>query len=179
MEEQSNIPLWKAMLAAQSELEHATKDSKNPHLKNKYASLGSVLDTVKPVLNKHGLVLTQYITGVNQQMFPNSTAVITKITHADSGFSTEDNQIITLPKSDPQGLGSAITYARRYGIKTMLGINEEDDDGNAASMVSSSRPAVVDSKAPAEMTKAQEKAADPAKVEEMTKKLQSTLGFRK
>lgn len=174
-----NVPLWKAMLAAQLEMEHAAKDSKNPHLKNKYASLGSVLDTVKPILNKHGLVLTQYVMGVNQQMFPGSTALVTKITHAETGVSTEDNQIIPLPKSDPQGMGSAITYARRYGVKTMLGINEEDDDANSASGVGA---AVVDKSShkpekPTDVVKPQP--ADPAKVAEMANKLGSTLGFKK
>lgn len=176
-----NTGLWKALLGAQGEIEHASKDARNPHLKNKYATLGSVLDTIKPVLTKHGLVLTQYIMGVNQQMFPGSTAVVTKITHADTGISTEDNQIIPLPKNDPQGLGSAITYARRYGIKSMLGMSEEDDDGNAGSVnntrTTTAAP-VLGGNTTSEM-KTSDAPADPKKVEEMTQKLSASLGFKK
>lgn len=189
MEETGNTPLWKAMLEVQKKLDHAAKDAKNPHLKNKYASLGSVLDTVKPVLNEHGLVLTQHIMGVNQQVAPGFTSVITKITHAESGYSIEDNQMIPMPKSDPQGLGSAITYARRYGIKTMLGINEEDDDGNAASIRPYQKEDDKRNATPSGTSGSAEKAnntgagdskpADPAKVQEMKNKLKTTLGFKK
>jgi hypothetical protein len=54
--------------------------------------------------------------------------------HADSGEWISSTTVIPLPKNDPQGMGSAITYARRYSLCAMLGIITEDDDGNAASI---------------------------------------------
>lgn len=122
--------LWKAMLEAQKEIKHAVKDAKNPHFKNDYATLQSTLDAVKPALNRNGLVLTQEIRHGNQ---PEGTVrVTTRIVHAASGEQTADAQVIPLVKNDPQGLGSAVTYARRYAIQAMLGIAAEDDDGEPA-----------------------------------------------
>lgn len=160
--------LWKAMLEAQKEIEHSTKDSVNPHMKNRYASLKSVLDSVIPVLNKHGLVLTQEIRHGNNE--PGSVRLTTRIIHAASGEQTQDAQVIPLVKVDPQGHGSAITYARRYAIQAMTGTTaEEDDDGNEAS----AKPAGL------KIVKPEEKPADPAKVEAVTKSLSTALGFKK
>lgn len=124
--------LWKAMLEAQKEIKHAVKDAKNPHFKNDYASLASVIDSVVPVLNKHGLVLTQEIRHANTDP-PGTVRVTTRIVHAATGEQTMDSQVMPLVKNDPQGLGSAVTYARRYAIQAMVGQASEDDDGNDAS----------------------------------------------
>lgn len=130
-------PLWKAMLEAQKKIKHAIKDSKNPHLKNKYASLNAVLDEVKPILNDNGLVLTQHV--VNGPA--GHVVVMTRITHAESGAFTQDQLPVPVKHKfkdgvdlgpDAQELGSAITYGRRYGLLAMCAIASEDDDGELA-----------------------------------------------
>lgn len=166
MEHENNNSLWKALLATQKELEHATKDSKNPHLKNRYASLNSVLDTIKPVANKNGLVITQLVMALPQDRFPGMVGLQTKVVHAESGMAIEDNQSIPMPKSDPQGLGSAVTYARRYGLVSMFGIGSEDDDGNAASV-------------PVAGLNQKEEKASPEQIKEVEKKLEKAFGFKK
>lgn len=160
--------LWKAFHAAQAELDNVKYDSKNPHFKSGYASLSAVLDATVPILNKHGLVLTQEIRHGNQP--ENSVRVTTRIVHAASGEQTQDSQVIPLAKNDPQGHGSAITYARRYAIQAMLGIASEDDDGNEAS-----KPVKKPDPVPAPA----QKPADPAKIEAVTQKLSAALGFKK
>lgn len=177
--------LWKAMLDAQKEIKHAVKDSKNPHFKNDYASLSAVLDAVKPTLNKHGLVLTQEIRHGNNE--PGSVRVTTRIVHAASGEQTQDAQVIPLVKVDPQGHGSAVTYARRYAIQAMLGIASEDDDGNDASVkpLGSPRPPpphvpnTVTAQAMKEAVKMEPTKADPARAAAVEKSLVSVLGFKK
>lgn len=173
MEIESNTAgLWKAMLETQKEVEHAVKDAKNPHLKNRYASLCSVLDAIKPIANKNGLVITQHVMAVPQDRFPDMTAVVTRITHAATGASIEDNQTIPLPKKDPQGLGSAITYARRYGLQAMFGISSEDDDGNTASNIT---PKAESKPEP----KPEDKTADHEKIAEVQQRLSRSIGFAK
>lgn len=186
--------LWKAMLDAQKEIKHAVKDAKNPHFKNDYATLQSTLDAVKPALNKNGLVLTQEIRHGNQ---PEATVrVTTRIVHAASGEQTSDAQVIPIVKNDPQGHGSAITYARRYAIQSMLGIASEDDDGESASQRPPERAAIRPERAPVSRpndgaysasqrptvgtgTVVSQPVATQAEIESVTKKLQSALGFKK
>lgn len=121
--------LAKAMLAAQTAMPTIVLDSVNPHFRNKYVSLPKLLETVRPVLNKAGLVLTQTPTFTSD----GTHALRTRILHADSGEYLEDTMILLLGKQDAQGQGSAITYARRYAILSMLGLaGEEDDDGAGA-----------------------------------------------
>ncbi len=180
MDLENNTGLWKAMLECQREVEHATKDSKNPHLKNRYASLNSVLDTIKPVANKHGLVITQLVMAVPQDRFPGMACVQTKVVHADTGAFLEDNQTIPMPKNDPQGLGSAITYARRYGLISMFGIGSEDDDGNSASGVGGGVAARVDANPVARPVAAVvDKPATSEQVKAVEQKLSAALGFKR
>ena len=100
------------------------KDSTNPHYRNKYASIESVLDTIEKPLLDAGLGFIQCVEDLN---------LITTI------YDTESDNILTskipliLNKNDMQQLGSAITYARRYGLVSMFGLEQEDDDGNLAS----------------------------------------------
>lgn len=120
--------IYAAMAKAFAEFEGAKKDSTNPHFRSKYADLGSVMDAVKPALEKYGLWFYQRTTpddkGVN---------VETIICHA-SGESIQCGQLfVPASRNDPQGFGSALTYARRYSLQSAFGIAPEDDDGNAAS----------------------------------------------
>lgn len=121
--------LCAALVSAQADAVNAAFDSVNPHFRNKYASLAEVISTMKPVLAKHGLAVIQ-LPAFRQDVGP---VLVTRIVHK-SGEWMEDEYPINPVKNDPQGFGSAITYARRYTLPGILMIaSEEDDDGNAAS----------------------------------------------
>lgn len=125
-EEVSGIAL--ALAKAQSEMGRAIKDSANPHFKSKYADLASVMDACMGALNDNGIAVIQpmiYREGVGQ-------VVKTQLVHGPSGESVACDVPLIVNKNDMQGLGSAITYARRYGLMLMAGIAADDDDGNAA-----------------------------------------------
>lgn len=110
-------------------IEGLTKDSTNPHFKNTYISLGKLIDTVAPILTDAGILLIQQPTTVD-----GAPALRTVLYHTESGTSVEDTTPLMLEKDNPQGLGSAITYQRRYSLMSVLGlVADEDDDGNAAS----------------------------------------------
>jgi len=119
--------LYSALAAAQAEMGRALKDTANPHFKSKYADLASVCDACMPALSKHGIA-------VLQPSFDDETGryVKTILVHGDSGESVECRVPLIVAKTDMQGYGSAVTYARRYGLMGMAGIAPEDDDGNAA-----------------------------------------------
>ena len=101
------------------------KDSENPFFKNKYASLSTILEQIETPLMEAGLVFSQMPDGDDQ--------LTTLLIHVESGEYLESSYNITPVKRDPQAVGSAITYARRYALGALLGLNiEEDDDANAA-----------------------------------------------
>ena len=124
-----NENIAKALVKAQAEMPVVPFDSVNPFLKNRYAGLGSVIETVRPVLAKHGLAFTQLSVGKNGEV-----GVKTILMH-ESGEFIEDT--IMLPLSDEKGksaaqvAGSIITYLRRYSLASILGVYaDEDTDGN-------------------------------------------------
>jgi hypothetical protein len=119
--------IYAALAAAQAEMGRAAKDAKNPHLKSKYADLASVMDACMPALSKHGIA-------VFQPTYDDETCryVKTIFAHGDTGDCIECRVPLILQKNDMQGYGSAVTYARRYGLMCMSGIAPEDDDGHAA-----------------------------------------------
>lgn len=119
--------LYTALLKAQKEFPLIKKEDSNPFFKSKYAGLPSILEVVMPILNKHGIILTQSPTNEGDRV-----GVRTTLSHANGEINSEFT--MALAKNDPQGAGSAITYARRYALVSMLGLNvDEDDDGNEAS----------------------------------------------
>lgn len=104
-------------------------DSTNPHFKNQYISLGKLVDKVKPVLNEAGVVIIQ-----TPDASGPSPALTTSLVHVDSGTGVTGTCPLILQKNDPQGVGSAITYMRRYALLSMLGlVADEDDDAESAS----------------------------------------------
>jgi hypothetical protein len=105
------------------------KDAKNPHFKNQYASLDTIVDEVRPLLAKHGLVMMQFPGGDGEKFTLRSMLL------HESGEWIESEPITMRPvKNDPQGIGSCSTYARRYSLSAMLSLNTgDDDDGNGAS----------------------------------------------
>jgi len=115
-----------ALAAAQSEIGGAKKDSENPHFRSKYADLASVWDAWQKVGPKHGFSVIQ--TGSLQD----GQWVLTTTLMHESGHQVFGHVPLLNSKGDMQGLGSALTYARRYGLAAMVGICPEDDDANAA-----------------------------------------------
>jgi hypothetical protein len=118
--------LAKALLNVQRTVQPITKDAENPFTKSWYASLNSVMDACRDALIENGIWLCQYPVPVEQ---PNSLGLVTKLTHAESGQWQSSLAVVPLPKADPQGMGSAMTYCRRYALTAMLGMVTEDDDG--------------------------------------------------
>ena len=117
-----------ALLHFQAEAPPIHLDATNPHFHSKFASLGNVVSAVRPVLNKHGLVYAQFPTNID-----GAPALETMLIHAESGEDIAAVTPLILAKSDPQGYGSALTYARRYALLSILGlVGDEDDDANAA-----------------------------------------------
>lgn len=117
-----------ALCKFNSEVSKISKDAKNPFFKNNYATLDNIVDEIRPILTKNGLSILQIPGG-------DGTNVIMKtlLIH-ESGEWLESDQLIMKPvKNDPQAVGSAITYARRYSLGAFLSLNTgEDDDGNLA-----------------------------------------------
>lgn len=118
--------LAKALAKAQNEVENATKGSVNPHFKSKYADLAEVLNTVRPVFSANGLSFLQSPSFSNGVVF-----VETTLLH-ESGEWISDICSTPIAKQDAQGIGSAITYLRRYSLAAFAGVAQEDDDVNLA-----------------------------------------------
>lgn len=117
----------KALSVVHSTIEGAKKDSVNPHFRSKYADLGAVWDAVREPLEKTGLSVIQPMGKDEHGYF-----VATVLMHGESGEWIESKTYIPLAKEDPQGAGSGYTYARRYGLSSMLGVCPVDDDANQA-----------------------------------------------
>ena len=114
------MSIYKKLLAVQFEVGAISKDSKNPFFKSKYFDINKLIEVVSPVLSKNGLVLLQPI--IDGKVF-------SKIFDSESGESVES--CIDLPNlTDPQKLGSAITYYRRYTLASLMALQAEDNDGN-------------------------------------------------
>jgi hypothetical protein len=116
-----------ALSSAQSEMAGAKKDATNPHFKSKYADLESVWEACRQPLAKHGICVVQMPSANGP------TVTVTTMLGHKSGQWIASDLAVTAQQNTPQGVGSAITYGRRYGLAAMAGIAPEDDDGNAAS----------------------------------------------
>jgi hypothetical protein len=130
-----------ALVDAIGELSNVAKTAANPYFKSKYAPLDAIIDATRPILLKHGLAISQ------TPLFLEGTAgVETTIIHK-AGHSTTTTLLLPLKDQSPQGVGGAITYARRYALAAVLGIaSEDDDDGNVSSGLQKkeeARPAVA------------------------------------
>ena len=116
-----------ALAKAQANMGKALKQANNPHFRTKYADLGNVMDACLPALNEAGIALIQP-TGEDDH----GRYVETTLIHGESGESLTCRVPLIVTKNDMQAYGSAVTYARRYGLMAMAGIAPEDDDGNDA-----------------------------------------------
>ena len=116
-----------ALNKAQAEMSGAKKSAKNPFFKSNYANLEEVINCVKEPFADNGLSFVQFpISG-------DGVAGVETIIMHESGEFISGEFLLKCSKNDPQGMGSAITYARRYGLQSACGVPSEDDDGNAAS----------------------------------------------
>lgn len=116
-----------ALSKAQGQIRNASKDSANPFFKSKYADLASVWDACRNELSTNGLSVVQI-----PEVGPSGISLHTVLMHS-SGEWIHGELVMSPVKDDPQGVGSVITYARRYALSSFVGIAPEDDDGNAAS----------------------------------------------
>ena len=127
MEKSTSIKnIAQALITFHVKVEKIPKDASNPFFKSKYASLSNILETINDALNESGLSFVQFPTGEN--------GLCTILMHAGSGEYFQAEYIMKPTKNDPQGIGSCITYQRRYALAAILGLNlDDDDDGNKAS----------------------------------------------
>lgn len=120
----------KALVAFHGEVKRIEKDGTNPHFKSDYATLDNIIDETSPLLFKHGLTVMQFPGGDGERI-----TVRTIILHRSGEWIESDPLTLRPTKIDPQGAGSAITYARRYSYAAALSLPlGDDDDGNAASV---------------------------------------------
>ena len=117
----------KALSAAQGMIQGASKNSENPHYGHNYADLASVWDACRDALSKNNLAVFQTTRRTTQGI-----VLVTRLVHS-SGQWVQGELPINPVKNDPQGIGSCLTYMRRYSLAAMVGVAPEDDDGNAAS----------------------------------------------
>lgn len=140
-----------ALSKAQGEIEDATKDGVNPAFGKpiKYANLASVRSVIRGPLSKHGLSVLQLA-----RAHTGYVEVTTMLMHSSGEYIKESLNMPTGQKSDAHAIGSAITYARRYGLMAILCLAADDDDGNAAVQ------AVKESQAPAAFSRAMKNEKD-------------------
>lgn len=131
---ESIAKLASALAKVQGQLQPAAKNASNPFFKSEYADLGSVVESARDLMAANGLSVSQFPGASIARESGGYSATLTTIMMHESGEWLEQELTIPLAKVDPQGYGSAITYARRYALAAALGIvTGDDDDGNAAS----------------------------------------------
>ena len=123
------IAYYQAMVAARQSMGKLYHNQSNPHFKSKFANLSAVIDVINGPLLDNGIVVEQFPMFHGDGM----VAVNTVITHVDGHSEAVNGIPFPLGKKDAQGIGSAITYARRYALMSIFGLAPEDDDGNRAS----------------------------------------------
>lgn len=117
-----------ALVKAQKAFGPALKTSTNPHFKSRYADLAACVEAVMDGLNNNGIALIQSLSECDHGVI-----VETVFVHESGEMMNCGKLHVPASKQDPQGYGSALTYARRYSLMAACGIAPEDDDGNAAS----------------------------------------------
>lgn len=116
-----------ALVKAQSEMGNASKGSSNPFFKSKYADLNSIREACLPVLNAHGISVLQPTTVLDGKLY-----VETLLLHESGEFISGMYEVVVGKQNDPQALGAAISYSRRYSLQSIVNIGAEDDDAESA-----------------------------------------------
>jgi hypothetical protein len=118
--------LTAALLEAASKIRPLVKDSNNPFFNSKYADVNQTIEALKDVLLQHDIWFMQF-----PHSTENSVGVVTRVIHSSGEF-IEHEYVLPLAKRDPQAAGSAITYARRYALVSIFGLQAVDDDAQSA-----------------------------------------------
>ena len=139
-----------ALAKAQARITTAKKDRENPFFKSSYATLASVWDACRHPLADNGLAVVQ-----TTEIGADSVVIlVTRLIH-ESGEEVVSHYPVVPTKNDPQGYGSALTYARRYCLSAMVGVAPEDDDGNEASQGGLEKDRPVQNRKPAPVADSQ------------------------
>ena len=118
--------LFEALAKMQGALDNAKKESDNPYFKSKYADLATCLQTAKKPMADNGLSISQHCTFDGQFV-----QCVTVLGHS-SGQMMVSTLNVPVAKKDAQGIGSSITYARRYALSSIIGLTQKDDDGEGS-----------------------------------------------
>lgn len=133
---QLDYPDWSIhckIFRIQNEIEAILKDANNPYFTSKYADINAMLEQLQPLLHKYKVAIEQPI---------KDGKVFTNLICVDTG-QCKSSSLELLPVNDPQKLGSAITYFRRYTLQGLLGIRTKDDDANDSSDVSETKEIII------------------------------------
>lgn len=124
----------KALAKVQSEIQNPKKDANNPFFKSKYSTLDNVIDAYKDLCSKNDLIVLENPVSKVDENGKVLVGIEVQIMHTSGQFLSFDPYLLSPVKNDPQGIGSGVTYARRYTLSSVFNIaSEEDDDGNSAS----------------------------------------------
>jgi hypothetical protein len=128
----SDMNIYQALLAAQRDFGPVLRNATNPAFRSKYADLSSVIETITGPLHANGLVVVQRL-DYEQHGETTVPVLLTELIHADTGERLTSRAVLACKDPlDPQKVGAAISYFRRYSLLALLGLSTEDDDGNAA-----------------------------------------------
>lgn len=116
-----------ALVKAQAKMQHAVKDRTNPHFKNDYATLESVIDATRAPLAEQGLIVVQQPSVEDGQ-----TVLVTTLAHSSGQWMRSVTPILS-ERNNAQGLGSGLSYSRRYALAAITNISQTDDDAEQAS----------------------------------------------
>lgn len=134
---ESIAKLSSALVAAQSKMSDAVKDSANPFFKSKFADLNSVREACTPALNAQKIAILQPVVRDNA----GHDFVATTLLHESGEWISSLTAIVCAKQNDPQAYGSAISYARRYGLQALVSLGTADDDGEGAMARNTGAPA--------------------------------------
>lgn len=124
------MEIYKKFAQLLQEVPAIKKDTSNPFFKSKYADINQVLEVLKPLLCKHGFFITQ-----SPMIVDGKSVLWTRIRYENGDVVEESSlELVCKDHNDPQKLGQAITYMRRYALVSMFGMEAYDDDGNAATI---------------------------------------------
>ena len=138
MKSESITNLVKALTTFQGKMTAVKKDATNPFYKSKYATLDTIWETIRKPLSENGLSIVQ-----TMNLIEGNSVLETTLYHT-SGEWISGTQLVNPVKDDPQSLGSAISYARRYSLSALLGVvSDEDDDANIATKQETKQEAKV------------------------------------
>lgn len=159
-----------ALVEAQKNMGNAIKDSKNPFFKSKYADLNAVREACMPALNDAGISVLQPTSVIDGKLY-----VETLLLHKSGQYISGLYEVVVGKQNDPQALGAAISYSRRYGLQSMVNIGAADDDGESAIERPSTQRTETSKPAPTQT----EKKADAPKSTESQSSEAPRASFRK